>query len=67
MRPSSSEDKDQSTSGTFSEGPPCSNTGEQGRRVEISDGDHGGGRDLDSVGRGVEPPHGEEESSLEGE
>jgi hypothetical protein len=64
MRPSSSEDEDRSTTGTFSEGPPCSNTDEQGRREEISDGDPGGGGDPDSTGGGVEPPLGEEEPSL---
>jgi hypothetical protein len=36
---SSSEDKDRSTTGVFSEGPPCSNTGERGRREDTSDGD----------------------------
>jgi hypothetical protein len=34
-------------------GPPCSNTGEQGRCEEISDGDPGGGGDLDGTSRGV--------------
>jgi hypothetical protein len=67
LRPSSSEDKDRSTTGTFSEGQPCSNTSEQGRHEEISDGDPGGGGHLDSVGGGVESPLGEEEPFLEGE
>jgi hypothetical protein len=67
MRPSSSEDEDRSTTGTFSKGSPCSNINEQGRREEISDRDPGGGGDPDSVSGGVEPPLGEEESSLDGE
>jgi hypothetical protein len=57
-----------STTGTFSKGPPCSNTGERGRHEEISDGDPGGGGgDPDSTDGGVEPPLGEEEPSLDGE
>jgi hypothetical protein len=67
MRPSSSEDEDKSTTGTFSKGPPFSNIGEQEWHEEISDGDPGGGGDPDIVGGGVEPLLGEEESSLEGE
>jgi hypothetical protein len=67
MRPSSSEDEDRSTTRTFSEGPPCSNTGEHGQREEISDGDPSGGGDPDGTNGGVEPPLGEEEPSLEGE
>jgi hypothetical protein len=67
MRPSSSEDEDRSTTGTFSKGSPCSNIDEQGRREEISDGDPGGGGDPDSAGGGIEPPLSEEEPSLEGE
>jgi hypothetical protein len=67
MRPSSSEDEDRSTIKTFSEGPPCSNTGEQGQREEISDGDPGGGGDPESVDGGVESSLGKEEPSLEGE
>jgi hypothetical protein len=67
MRPSSSEDEDKSTSRTFSEGPPCSNTGEHGWHEEISDGDAGGGGDPNDIGGGVEPPLSEEEPSLEGE
>jgi hypothetical protein len=67
MIPSSSEDEDKSTTGTFSEGPPCSNTGERGRHEEISDGDAGGDGDPDGVSGGIEPPLGEEEPSLEGE
>jgi hypothetical protein len=53
MSSSSSEDKDSSTTGAFPEEPPCSNTGERGRREDTSDGDPGGGGDLDGVGGGV--------------
>jgi hypothetical protein len=67
MRPSSSEDENISTTRTFSEEPPCSNTSECGRCEEISDGDPGGGGDPDGTGGGVEPSLGEEEPSLEGE
>jgi hypothetical protein len=67
MRPSSSEDEDRSTDGTFSERPPYSNTGEQGRRKKISNRVLGGGGDPDNTGGGVEPPLGEEEPSLEGD
>jgi hypothetical protein len=37
----------------FPEALPCSNTDEQGRRNETSDGDPGGGGDLDGAGSGV--------------
>jgi hypothetical protein len=67
MRPSSSEDEDRSTTETFSKGPSCSNTGEQGRREEISDRDPNGGGDPDSTGGGIEPPLAVEEPSLDGE
>jgi hypothetical protein len=67
MRPSSSEDEDRSTTGTFSEGPPCSNTNEQGRHEEISDRDPGGSEDPDDADGGVEPLLSDEEPSLEGE
>jgi hypothetical protein len=67
MRPYSSEDEDRSTTRTFSKGPSCSNTDEQGRREEISDEDPSGGGDPDNTGGGVEPPLGDEEPSLEGE
>jgi hypothetical protein len=67
MRPSSSEDEDRSTTEIFSEGPPCSNIGEQGRCDEISDEESSGGGDPDSADRGVEPLLDEEEASLEGE
>jgi hypothetical protein len=58
----SSEDEDRSSTRTFSEGPPCSKTGE-----EISNRDPDGGGDPDSTGGGVEPPLGEEEPSMERE
>jgi hypothetical protein len=45
MKFSSSEDKEISIIGAFPKEPPCSNTGEQGRREEISDGDLGGDGD----------------------
>jgi hypothetical protein len=67
MRHSSSEDEDRSTTRTFSEGPPCSNIGENGRCEQISNGDPGGGGDQDGTGGGDEPPLSEEEPSLEGE
>jgi hypothetical protein len=67
MRPSSSEDEDRSTTGTFSEGLPYSSTGNQGWREEIFDGDPSGGGDPEISDGGIEPPLGEEESSLEGE
>jgi hypothetical protein len=63
----SSEDEDRCTIETFLEGPPCPNTGERGRREDISDGDPCGGGDPDGAGGGGEPPLGEKESSLEGE
>jgi hypothetical protein len=52
-KPSSSKDEESSIIGMFLEGPPCSNTGEQGQRKEISDGDSSGGGDPDSAGGGV--------------
>jgi hypothetical protein len=67
MRPSSSEDEDRSTTGTFSEGLSCSNTGEQGWCEEISDGDPGGGGDQHSTNGGIDLPLSEKEPSLEGE
>jgi hypothetical protein len=53
MGSSSSEDEDRSTTGIFSEGPPCSNTGERARREDTSDGDLGSGGDSDNVDGGV--------------
>jgi hypothetical protein len=67
MRHFSSEDEDRSTTRTFSEGPPCSNTGEQGRREKISDEEPGGSEDPDGASGGVEPPLSDEEPSVEGE
>jgi hypothetical protein len=67
MRPSSFEDENRSTTGTFSEGPSCSNTDEQWWHEEVSHRDPGGGGDPDSADGGIEPSLGEEEPSLEGE
>jgi hypothetical protein len=67
MRPSSSKDEERSTTGVFPEGPPCSNTGEQGWHEEISDGDPDGGGDLDGVSGGVLVSLGDGLPSLEGE
>jgi hypothetical protein len=55
MRFSSSEDEDRLIDHQSLPGapPPCSNTGEQGRREVISDGDPISGGDLDGTGRGV--------------
>jgi hypothetical protein len=64
---SSSEDKERSIIGVFLEEPPCSNTGEQGRREEIFDGDPDGGGDPDDTGGGVLTSLGEGLSSREGE
>jgi hypothetical protein len=63
----SSPSEERSTTGTFSEGPPCSKTGEQWWCKETSDGDPGGGGDPNSADVGVETLVGEEDSSLEGE
>jgi hypothetical protein len=49
------------------EGTPCSNTDEQGRHEEISNGDPGGGGDLDGAGGGVLVSLGDGLPSLEGE
>jgi hypothetical protein len=61
MKFSSSGDEERSIIGVFPEALPCSNTGEQGRRNETSNGDPGGGEDpngtsglvLTSLGRGL--------------
>jgi hypothetical protein len=53
MKFSSSKDEERSIIGVVSEVLPCSNTGEQGRRNETSDGDPGGGEDPDGAGGGV--------------
>jgi hypothetical protein len=50
---SSSEDEERSITRPFLEGPPYSNTGEWGRREEISNGDPDGGGDLDGADGGV--------------
>jgi hypothetical protein len=52
MKFSSSEDKGRSITGAFLEELPCSKTGEQGRREEISDGDPDGGGDPDGADSG---------------
>jgi hypothetical protein len=53
MRSSLSEDEGRSTTRVFSEGPPCSNTGEHERREDVSDRDLGGGGDPDDADGGV--------------
>jgi hypothetical protein len=50
-----------------SQRPPCSNTNEQGRREEISNGDPGGGGDPDGTGGVVLVSLDDGLSSLEGE
>jgi hypothetical protein len=67
MRSSSFEDKDRSITGAFSEDPPNSNSGEQGRREEISNGDPGDGGDADSTDGGVLVSQGDRLPSLEEE
>jgi hypothetical protein len=47
--------------------PPCSNTGEQGRCEEISDGDPSGSGDPDDTGGGVLASLSEGHPSMEGE
>jgi hypothetical protein len=63
----SSEDKERSITGAFLEEPPYSNTNEQGRRDDISDGDPDGGEDSDGVSSGVLTSLGEGLPSVEGE
>jgi hypothetical protein len=53
--------------GVAPEALPCSNTDEQWRRDETSDGDPGGGRDPDGTGVGVFASSGRGLSSAEGE
>jgi hypothetical protein len=53
--------------GVFPEALPCSNTGEQGRCDETSDGDSGGGGDPDDVDGGVLTSSGRGLPSAEGE
>jgi hypothetical protein len=67
MKFCSSEEKERSIIGAFSEEPPCSNTSEQGQCEEISDGDPGGGGDPDGGGGGVLASLGEGLPSGEGE
>jgi hypothetical protein len=68
MRSPSSEDEERSITEAFPEGSwdPCSNTGEQRRREEISDGDPGGGGDPDGTGGGVLMSLGDGLPSLKG-
>jgi hypothetical protein len=51
----------------FPEGPPYSNIGERGQHKETSDGDLGGGGDLDDAGGEVLASLGEGLPSTEGE
>jgi hypothetical protein len=67
MRVSSSEEEERSTTGIFSEGLPCSKTGEQWQREQTSDGDPSGGVDPDGTNSGVDALLGDEEPSWEGE
>jgi hypothetical protein len=66
MKFSSSEDE-RSITGAYPKELPCSKTGEQGRREEISDGDPGGSGDPDGADGGVLASLGKEFSSGEGE
>jgi hypothetical protein len=65
--PSSSEDEDRSITGAFPEGPPYSNTSEQGQREHTFDGDPGGGGDPDGPSGGVLVLLGDRLPFLEGE
>jgi hypothetical protein len=56
-----------SSSSYLSEGPPCSKTGEHGRRKETSGGDPSGGGEPEGDGSGVGARLGEEVPLLEGE
>jgi hypothetical protein len=60
-------DKARSTTGTGSEGPPCSLGGKQRRRDEVADGDCVSGGHPERDGGGVEALLGEEDPSSEGE
>jgi hypothetical protein len=53
--------------GVFPKALPCSNTDEQGRRDETTNGDPGGGGDPDGVGGGVSASSSKGLSSTEGE
>jgi hypothetical protein len=63
----SPEDKAKSTTGTGSEGPPCSHGGQQRRRDEVTDGDCVGGGHPERDGGGFEALLGEEDPLSEGE
>jgi hypothetical protein len=63
----SSSSEDISTTRALSEGPPCSNIGEQWRREETSDGDPGGGGNPEGAGNGVETLLDNGLPSIEGE
>jgi hypothetical protein len=65
-RPSSSKDEERSTIGTFSEGPPCSNTNEQWQCEEISNGDFSGEGDPDGASGGVKTLLDEDDPSFKG-
>jgi hypothetical protein len=67
IRSPSSEDEERSTTGAFSEDPPCSHTGEWGQREETSYGDVSDGGDPDGAHNGVLAPSGARLPSLEGE
>jgi hypothetical protein len=67
MKFSSSEDEERSIIGVFPEALPCSNTGEQGRHDDTSNGDPGGGGDLDGTSGGVLTSPGRGLPSVEGE
>jgi hypothetical protein len=66
MDSSSPEDKVKSTTGTGSEGPPCSHGGKQRRRDEVAGGDCVSGGHPERDGGGVEALLGEEDPSSEG-
>jgi hypothetical protein len=65
--PSSLGDKARSTTGTGSEGSPCSHRGKQRRRDEVTGGDCVSGGHPERDGGGVEALLGEEDPSSEGE
>jgi hypothetical protein len=67
MRSSSSEEEDKSITGAFPEPPPTQTPVSKGAHEEISDGDLGGGGDLDGTGGGVLVSLGDGLPSLEGE
>jgi hypothetical protein len=67
MESSSPEDKAKSTTGTSSEGPPCSHGGKQRRCDEVTGGDCVDGGDPDREEGGVEALLGEEDPSTQGE